>query len=418
MRIEVRSPYDGASVGAVEATDAAGVERALRDRACALPRPPRLAAAGTARIEILTDAARRMEQRPSSWRSRRPGKAASRWRIRGWRSARAIDGVLNCCELLRSEAGHVVPMDVNAASAGRVAFTLREPIGVVVAVSAFNHPLNLIVHQVAPAIAAGCPVIVKPADRDAALVLPAGRHPARGGPAGGLVPGAADREQRGHRAARHRPPGGVLQLHRQRPGRLEPALAPGAGHALRAGARRRRAGDRRRRRRSRPGGAALAKGGFYHAGQVCVSVQRVFAHASIAAELAGRLAERARKLKVGDPLSPETEVGPLIRPSEVARVHAGCEEAVAGGGRAALRRQPGLGDLLQPDRHPRPAGRVSPVDGGGLRAGRLRLPPTTTSTTPSPGPTRCLGPSRRRSSPATTPRRCAPTAGSTPPPSC
>ena len=78
--------------------------------------------------------------------------------------ARAIDGVRNCCDLLRSEAGHVVPMGINAASAGRVAFTLREPIGVVVAVSAFNHPLNLIVHQVAPAIAAGCPVIVKPAN--------------------------------------------------------------------------------------------------------------------------------------------------------------------------------------------------------------------------------------------------------------
>ena len=76
--------------------------------------------------------------------------------------ARAIDGVLHCAELLRSEAGHVVPMGLNSASAGRFAFTQHEPIGVVVAVSAFNHPLNLIVHQVGPAIAAGCPVIVKP----------------------------------------------------------------------------------------------------------------------------------------------------------------------------------------------------------------------------------------------------------------
>ena len=77
---------------------------------------------------------------------------------------------------------------------------------------------------------------------------------------------------------------------------------------------------------------ALAKGGFYHAGQVCVSVQRVFAHAAIVADFAGRLAEQARKLKVGDPLSPETEVGPLIRPAEVARVHEWVQEAVAGGG--------------------------------------------------------------------------------------
>jgi acyl-CoA reductase-like NAD-dependent aldehyde dehydrogenase len=77
--------------------------------------------------------------------------------------ARAIDGMLKCAEVLRSECGHVIPMNINTASARRVAFTQREPIGVVVAVSAFNHPLNLIVHQVGPAIAAGCPVIVKPA---------------------------------------------------------------------------------------------------------------------------------------------------------------------------------------------------------------------------------------------------------------
>ena len=75
----------------------------------------------------------------------------------------------------------------------------------------------------------------------------------------------------------------------------------------------------------------LAKGAFYHAGQVCGSVQRVFAHRSVARPLADRLAERARGLRVGDPLQPETEVGPLIRRSEVDRVHAWVGEAVDGG---------------------------------------------------------------------------------------
>ena len=78
--------------------------------------------------------------------------------------ARAIDGLKNCIEVMRTEAGVEIPMDLNAASSGHMAFTRREPIGVVVAVSAFNHPLNLIVHQVGPALAAGCPVIVKPAE--------------------------------------------------------------------------------------------------------------------------------------------------------------------------------------------------------------------------------------------------------------
>ncbi len=78
--------------------------------------------------------------------------------------ARAIDGVKSCNEFLRTEGGDEIPMNLNAASEGRVAFTRREPIGVVVAISAFNHPLNLIVHQVGPAVAVGCPVIVKPAE--------------------------------------------------------------------------------------------------------------------------------------------------------------------------------------------------------------------------------------------------------------
>lgn len=76
---------------------------------------------------------------------------------------RAIDGVHNAVDELRNFAGREIPMGLSAAAENRWAFTTKEPIGVVAAISAFNHPLNLIVHQVAPAIAVGCPVIVKPA---------------------------------------------------------------------------------------------------------------------------------------------------------------------------------------------------------------------------------------------------------------
>jgi acyl-CoA reductase-like NAD-dependent aldehyde dehydrogenase len=76
---------------------------------------------------------------------------------------RAIDGLRNAAEELRNFAGREIPMGLTLASEGRWAFTTKEPIGVVAAISAFNHPLNLIVHQVAPAIAVGCAVIVKPA---------------------------------------------------------------------------------------------------------------------------------------------------------------------------------------------------------------------------------------------------------------
>ncbi len=76
---------------------------------------------------------------------------------------RAVDGLRSATEILRTRAGREIPMGITKASVNRRAWTLEEPIGVVAAISAFNHPLNLIVHQIAPAIATGCPVIVKPA---------------------------------------------------------------------------------------------------------------------------------------------------------------------------------------------------------------------------------------------------------------
>ena len=77
---------------------------------------------------------------------------------------RGADGVAWCIEALKNESGSVIPMNIDDASAKRIAFTQKEPIGVVLAISAFNHPFNLIIHQIIPAIAAGCPVIVKPAE--------------------------------------------------------------------------------------------------------------------------------------------------------------------------------------------------------------------------------------------------------------
>ena len=77
---------------------------------------------------------------------------------------RGAEGVESCIEVLKSESGSVIPMNLNETSSNRIAFTQKEPIGVVLAISAFNHPFNLIIHQVIPAIACGCTVIVKPAE--------------------------------------------------------------------------------------------------------------------------------------------------------------------------------------------------------------------------------------------------------------
>ena len=145
MTIEVRAPFDGRLIDTVETSGADAVEAALetayrlfRDRSAWL-QPAK-------RVEILRQTARLMTDQAEHLAveaAREGGKPLidSRAEV-----ARAIDGVLNASELLRSEGGSVVPMGGTPASLGRIAFTTHEPIGVVVAVSAFNHPLNLIVH--------------------------------------------------------------------------------------------------------------------------------------------------------------------------------------------------------------------------------------------------------------------------------
>jgi acyl-CoA reductase-like NAD-dependent aldehyde dehydrogenase len=233
--------------------------------------------------------------------------------------ARAIDGVKLCIEEIPNLAGQQIPMDLSAAGAGRTAFTQREPIGPVVAVSAFNHPLNLIVHQVAPAVATGCPVLVKPADDTPLsckafvdILIEAGlpEEWCRFVPCD--IP-TAEQLVTDPRVAFFTfiGSGKVGWM-------LRSKLAPGTRCAL------------------EHGGAApviiddsadvesmipsLVKGGFYHSGQVCVSVQRVFAPSGMAGDIARMISDQAEKLIVGNAVNEDTDAGPLIRPREVDRV--------------------------------------------------------------------------------------------------
>ena len=244
--------------------------------------------------------------------------------------ARAIDGVGLCAKEISNLTGRQIPMDLTAAGAGRVAFTTKEPIGVVVAVSAFNHPLNLIVHQVAPAVATGCPVLVKPA-RDTPLsckVFVDILHEA-GLPKDWCRLVICDIPSTEQMVTDPRV-GFFSFIGSGKIGwMLRSKLAPGTRCAL------------------EHGGVApvivdetadmdemipsLLKGGFYHSGQVCVSVQRIFAPQKQAKLIAEKLAEGAAKLIVGNAIDEFTECGPLIRPAEVDRVEAWVNEAIDAG---------------------------------------------------------------------------------------
>jgi acyl-CoA reductase-like NAD-dependent aldehyde dehydrogenase len=232
---------------------------------------------------------------------------------------RAINGVKLAISSLYGLRGEEIPMGLTKPSENRMAFTFHEPIGVVVSLSAFNHPLNLIIHQVIPAVAVGCPVIVKPASATPRSAFNLVNLLYEAGLPKEYCKAVVCKNQLSEKLATDPRVNYVSFIGSAEIGwYLRSKLAPGTRIAL------------------EHGGAApviidknvdlheiippLMKGGFYHAGQVCVSVQRIYAHESIARELADRMAELSVRLKVGDPLGKETEVGPLITAKEVNRI--------------------------------------------------------------------------------------------------
>jgi len=326
-KVSVHAPFDNTVIATLDAADVDDVELAL-ETAQALFNQREQWLSFPERIRILTKTAELMTAQAEELAlqaAREGGKPLMDSRVE---VSRAIEGVHLCIECMRTDSGHEIPMGINAASQHRMAFTRKEPIGVVVAVSAFNHPLNLIVHQVGPAIATGCPVIVKPAEdtplscyRFVSLLHEAGLPEAW---CQALV--VSDLEVASKLVTDARVAffsfigSAAVGWH------LRSKLAPGTRCAL------------------EHGGAApviveadadiddalplIAKGGFYHAGQVCVSVQRVFCHHSIARDVAERLAAIARQQIVGDPTDEKTEVGPLIRQRELSRVHEWVKQAL------------------------------------------------------------------------------------------
>lgn len=245
-------------------------------------------------------------------------------------AARAINGVEKAIEELGNLKGREIPMNMNAASMNKMAYTFREPAGVVIAVSAFNHPLNLIVHQVIPAVATGCPVIVKPARATPLSCLKLVELLEEAGlPEGWAQVCVCDGATATELVTSDKISFFSFIGSAKVGWMLKSKLAPGVHCALEHGGVAPVIVDKSADVESML--PKLAKGGFYHAGQVCVSVQRVYVHESMVEDIAEKLADEAAKLIVGPATSASTDVGPLIEPSEVERVHDWVMKAEAGG---------------------------------------------------------------------------------------
>ncbi|HET8621184.1 MAG TPA: aldehyde dehydrogenase family protein [Acidimicrobiales bacterium] len=330
--IVVASPYDGSEVGRVPSCGAAHVDAAVAAARAALAEP----LAAHARAAVLDRAAALLAERQEDFARIVAAEAAKPLKTARVEAARAVDTFRFSAAEARTLAGDVVPVEAAAPGEGKLAFTLRVPIGVVGAISPFNFPLNLVAHKVAPAIAAGCPVVLKPASQTplSALALAHLLLDECGLPAGWLNVVTGSGGAVGDPLVTHddvamvtftgSPPVGWSI--RQKVPRKKVSLELGNNSPVIIEA----DGDWR---------AAVAKlkvAGFSHAGQSCISSQRVLVHRSIHDDLVAELVEAVGSLVVGPPLDEDTDVSALISRDETERVKAWIDEAVGAGAKVAV----------------------------------------------------------------------------------
>lgn len=350
--LAVTNPYDGSTVDSVALAGPNDAERALAGAVSGASAMRALPAYD--RASILRRASQRLlDEQHALGRliSLEEGKTLAEGVFEVTRAAETL--ALSADEARRI-AGEQLPLDAAPGGAGKLGFTLRVPCGVVLAITPFNFPLNLVCHKVGPALAGGNSVVVKPASdtpltalRFVEILLECGLPPlgiaclaGGGAELGGLL--AADTRVRKISFTGSADVGrqlcAVAGLKRvtMELGSNSPLIVMPDADIERAA-------------------AAIVATGYGNAGQVCISTQRVIAVGNSHGELIDALTPRVRDLRCGDPLAPETQMGPMIRERDAIRVADWIGEAVAdgatlvcGGDREGTRLAPTLLDQVQP----------------------------------------------------------------------
>jgi acyl-CoA reductase-like NAD-dependent aldehyde dehydrogenase len=326
---EVRSPFSGEVVGRIARGGAEEARRALDAAAAAL----RVPLPAHERARILDTTARLLEERreeAAQLISAEAGKPLKQARVE---AERAVSTFTFSAVEARKLAGEAIPMDASPAGAGKLGLTLRLPIGIIGAISPFNFPLNLVAHKIAPALAAGCPVVLKPASATplSALFL-ASLEEEAGLPAGWINVVSGSAAAIGDT---------IVEDERVKLITFTGSGAVGWGIAERA---------HRKRVKLELGNATpaivcvdappdtaakLAANAFSFAGQSCISVQRIFVMDDAWDDFVAEFVPKVEALTVGDPSDDSTDVGPLISEDERNRVldwiRASSGEVLAGG---------------------------------------------------------------------------------------
>lgn len=326
--IQVQNPYDGTVIDTVPKADAGDIERALSGALQGAREMRSLS--GYERYEILRRAADLVGQRQAELGrliSCEEGKTLAEGVFEVTRARQTLE--LSAEEAKRI-AGEVLPLDGAPGGAGKLGFTLRVPCGVVVAISPFNFPLNLVCHKVGPALAAGNAVVVKPASDTplsaltlVEILLEAGLPPAAiacvtgsGATIGKQL--AADPRVRKISFTGSREVGeaicqaaGIKKVTMELGSNSPVIVLPDADLEKVA--------------------EAVVATGYSNAGQVCISTQRVIALDGVYRELVDLLGSRVGAIRFGNQLEPETKMGPMVRQSDAERVGEWIDEAVSGG---------------------------------------------------------------------------------------
>jgi acyl-CoA reductase-like NAD-dependent aldehyde dehydrogenase len=324
---EVLSPYDGTVVGRVAQGSATDVDRAAKAAQKAVdaedfPQHERAA--------VLERAAELVGERIDDLALTIAAEAGKPLKTAKVEAGRCVETLSFSAIEARKLTGGTVPMDGSSAGAGKLGVMLRVPYGVVGAISPFNFPLNLVAHKVGPALAAGNAVVLKPAGQTPISALKLGAVLVEAGlPEGWLsvIPGAGS--EVGAALVEHELTRAITFTGSSKVGwgirsqvphkKVNLELGSNAPLIINSDGDWEAAADK----------AKLHA--FSHAGQSCISIQRVLVHEDVADRFTERLVANTQSLRVGDPLDPKTDVGPLITPEDRDRVKEWVDEAVAAG---------------------------------------------------------------------------------------
>jgi glyceraldehyde-3-phosphate dehydrogenase (NADP+) len=325
--ITVRSPHTGEVVGEVAKAGPAEMERAVQAAVRGFEETKKLSS--VRRSEILARAAAGLAKRKEEMARTITSENAKTIKLSRGEVDRGIATFTIAAEEAKRIGGEVLPLDLNAQSEGRLGLTRRFPLGPILGISPFNFPLNLVSHKVAPSMAAGNTLVLKPASSTPLSAILLGEILLEAGMLPGtvnIVPCGADLADKVVGDPRFK----LVTF----------TGSPGVGWELKKKA------GRKRVTLELGGNAAVivesdadidlaveraVTGSFAYSGQVCISVQRIYLHEKIADAFTQKFLERTKKLVMGDPFDERTDIGPMIDETALARTQAWVDEAAKGG---------------------------------------------------------------------------------------